>query len=193
MPNVQHSVLTDPNLHEPKGVSTALEGQVYRANGSGSGSWRFPSGNAFGELYISGGTVAQTLPAASATAKLNPTGGWSANGNANVTLSGPNGTMTVPTAGEYLLHFWMSFSTASATAGSVYNFHYAVNGVPSTRKIIVAKVSNGADKLHVGANGYVALSANDVLTMYVGGDGTTSGTDITPLEAGFSVMLISPT
>ena len=39
MANVQHSNLTDPNLHEPKGVSTATADQVYISNGSGSGSW----------------------------------------------------------------------------------------------------------------------------------------------------------
>lgn len=35
-----HVSLTDPNLHEPKGVSTAPEGSSYFSNGSGSGSWR---------------------------------------------------------------------------------------------------------------------------------------------------------
>lgn len=40
MANIQHSVLTDPNLHEPKGVSTATTGQVYVANGSGTGVWK---------------------------------------------------------------------------------------------------------------------------------------------------------
>ena len=39
MANVQHSTLTDPNLHEPKGISTAAADQLYRANGSGSGTW----------------------------------------------------------------------------------------------------------------------------------------------------------
>ena len=39
MANVQHSSLTDPNLHEPKGASTAAASTVYMANGSGSGSW----------------------------------------------------------------------------------------------------------------------------------------------------------
>lgn len=40
MATVQHSALTDPNLHEPKGVSTAAANQVYVANGSGSGTWK---------------------------------------------------------------------------------------------------------------------------------------------------------
>ena len=39
MANVNHSSLTDPYLHEPKGVATATSGDVYVANGSGSGAW----------------------------------------------------------------------------------------------------------------------------------------------------------
>lgn len=46
MANVQHSTLTDPNLHEPKGISTAAANTVYMANGSASGTYtnvnRFP-------------------------------------------------------------------------------------------------------------------------------------------------------
>lgn len=34
-----HRNLTGADLHEPKGVETALAGMVYVANGSGSGSW----------------------------------------------------------------------------------------------------------------------------------------------------------
>jgi hypothetical protein len=39
MANVNHSTLTDPYLHEPKGASFAQAGSVYLANGSGSGTW----------------------------------------------------------------------------------------------------------------------------------------------------------
>ena len=39
MANVNHSTLTDPYLHEPKGAASASSGEVYIANGSGSGAW----------------------------------------------------------------------------------------------------------------------------------------------------------
>lgn len=35
-----HATLTGASLHEPKGVTTATSGQVYRADGAGSGSWQ---------------------------------------------------------------------------------------------------------------------------------------------------------
>jgi hypothetical protein len=39
MANVNHSALSDPYLHEPKGAAAASSGDVYVANGSGSGTW----------------------------------------------------------------------------------------------------------------------------------------------------------
>lgn len=39
MANVNHSALTDPYLHEPKGAAAATSGQVYVANGAASGAW----------------------------------------------------------------------------------------------------------------------------------------------------------
>ena len=39
MANVNHSALSDPYLHEPKGASTAAAGDVYVADGAGSGTW----------------------------------------------------------------------------------------------------------------------------------------------------------
>jgi len=37
---VEHVVITDPNIHEPKGVAIAGINTKYVANGSGSGTWR---------------------------------------------------------------------------------------------------------------------------------------------------------
>lgn len=192
MATVQHSELTDDNIHEPKGITTAQEGQVYVADGANSGDWLFPSGHAYGELYIAAGATSQTLPSSSATAKLNPSGEWTTNGHANVTLDATNGTITILQAGEYSLNFWITFTTASIASGSKYNFHYAVNGTAAARKLPLAKISNGADTLHGSASGLATFAANDVISMYVGGDSTSSSTAITPLEAGFSCVLIQP-
>ena len=192
MANIQHSVLTDPQLHEPKGVSTAASGKVYVANGSGSGAWQYIAGHSYGDLYITGSSVSQTLSAASALAKLNPTGAWTANGYQNITPSAANGQFTITQAGIYQLDFWVVFETAAIASGSAYNFHYAVNGTPSTRKIYVKKTSNGVDTLHLASNGYVTLAANDVVSIYTGGDGTSSNTAIIIKEAGFSCLLIDP-
>jgi hypothetical protein len=39
MANISHSTLTDPYLHEPKGVAAATTGKTYRSDGAGSGAW----------------------------------------------------------------------------------------------------------------------------------------------------------
>ena len=40
MANVNHSSLTDPYLHEPKGISAAAANKVYVSDGAASGSWK---------------------------------------------------------------------------------------------------------------------------------------------------------
>ena len=40
-----HKDLTGADLHEPKGVSSATSGQVYVADGSGSGAWTSKNGD----------------------------------------------------------------------------------------------------------------------------------------------------
>ena len=42
---IQHNLLTTSELHEPKGIDSATAGQVYFADGAGSGQWAtWPSG-----------------------------------------------------------------------------------------------------------------------------------------------------
>ena len=36
---VQHSTITDPDIHEPKGISAAAINEIYIADGEGSGAW----------------------------------------------------------------------------------------------------------------------------------------------------------
>lgn len=40
MANINHEVIADPYIHEPKGVASALADKVYVSNGTGSGSWK---------------------------------------------------------------------------------------------------------------------------------------------------------
>lgn len=62
MADIQHSALTDPNLHEPKGASTATAESFYVANGSGGGSWKL-------RLRRLTATISPALVAANTTAE----------------------------------------------------------------------------------------------------------------------------
>ena len=77
----QHNTLTDPELHEPKGVSTASADTVYVAGGSGTGTWKklpFSAINAgsstAGTVMTadgSGGSSFQPVPASNSTIVYN--------------------------------------------------------------------------------------------------------------------------
>ena len=60
MPDVQHNSLGGAELHEPKGVASATSGQVYIANGAGSGAWAAPvvdpSDGTAGEVPVANGS-----------------------------------------------------------------------------------------------------------------------------------------
>ena len=192
MANVQHSALTDPNIHEPKGIASASVGEVYVADGAGSGAWETIAGHSYGDLYISNNSTSFTLAAASALTKLNPSSAWVANGYQNITPSAADAQFTITRSGVYQLNFWIVFQTAAIASGAAYNFHYNVSGTSSTRKVYVTKPTNNVDTLHVASNGYVTLTAGQTISIYVGGDGTSSGTAIVVKEAGLNCLLIDP-
>lgn len=215
---IQHKLITDPDIHEPKGTSTALANQVYAADGSGSGSWQdvkpagtvgavankvyvtdgagagtlqYPAGKLYADMYIDAGVTSQTLSAGSAYAKLDPGSEWTAGAYKGLTINGTDGTITLTEAGTYMVSFWASFTTASIASGTDYNFKYAINGTPTARIIKVEKHTAGSDLLSVCAQGLVTVSANDVLSIHVAGDGTSSGTTITVQEAGLTAIRLS--
>ena len=212
---VQHNVITDPNIHEPKGVASAASGKVYKADGTGSGSWVYPltgldtalSGQVFesdgsgggtwiyppakghAEIYINGGTTAHTLGSASSFTKLNPTSEWTASGFEDVlTVDAANGEIDLVLAGHYKIDFWCNFTTAALSSGTPYYFKFAINGTPSTRLVTITKPTNGVDTLHVMASGIINATAGQTLSLYVGGDGTSSSTNITATSAGLNAL-----
>ena len=188
---IQHNIITDPDIHEPKGVAAATSGKVYISNGSGSGAWEYPPGKAHAEIYISGGTTAHTLAAASAFTLLNPSGEWTASGNEEIlTVTPGSGIITLNQAGHYYISFWINFTTASISSGSSYHFKYALDGTTSSREVAVSKPTNGVDKIVISSTGLVNATANQVLSIYAGGDGTSSGTNFTPTEAGLVALFL---
>ena len=70
---IQHKLITNADLHEPKGVSAASNKTVYVANGSGSGAWTAP--NAVANVYIAFNSASPTYTQANTTSDviLNPT------------------------------------------------------------------------------------------------------------------------
>lgn len=59
MADIQHAVIPDAFLHEPKGVVTANPGTSYVANGSGSGGWQKIDSTNMKGLFGDGGNANQ--------------------------------------------------------------------------------------------------------------------------------------
>ena len=188
---VQHNAITDPDIHEPKGIAAATAGKVYVSDGASSGDWKYAPGKAHAEIYITSGATTHTLAAASAFTKVNPSGEWTASGNEDhLTVDAANGEIDLLYAGHYFISFWMTFSTASIASGSQYKFKFAVDGVTSPRTVYVTKPTNGSDIIEISATGLLNATANQVLTIHAGGDGTSSSTAFTPLESGLQVLYL---
>lgn len=58
---IQHRLIPDAELHEPKGVSTATSQQVYHADGLGSGVWKRPDGLSIKGLTGDGGSTNKNI------------------------------------------------------------------------------------------------------------------------------------
>lgn len=190
---VEHVDITDPEIHEPKGVASAAAGEVYIADGAGSGSWKSSGWNVHGEMVITGNTTAQSLTAASdATLATDSdyvkvTTGWSTGHVEGITFNVDE--LVVPEAGEYEVSFWASIKIA--TNNATVAVKYAVNDTTpySTRKVM--QRSDAANDITcLSAVGIVTgLSASDTISMYVASDLTGN---VTFQEAGILVKLLDP-
>lgn len=94
MANVNHSTLTDPYLHEPKGVASAQSGSIYVADGAGSGLWKIHHQVVGGYIAFDATTPAYTHACTTSDTQINPTfalaynEGFTASSPARLTYTG---------------------------------------------------------------------------------------------------------
>ena len=189
---IQHNTISDPEIHEPKGISTAVADKVYMSDGSQSGSWVYPPCKPHAELYITSGTTNLSLNGTANTyIDYNPSTEWTSSGNEDIlTVTASNGEVNLILAGHYYIDFWTNFTTSSVAAGTQYKFKFAIDGTEQSRTVTIEKHTSGADLLHVSASGTIAATANQKLSISVAGDATSAGEIITPTEAGLTVLFL---
>src|SRR5690349_8538451 len=120
MANTPHSTMSDPDLHEPKGVSSAVAGSIYQADGAGSGNWKLPiqkltvalspstvaNNTTEEQIFAVGGVVGSTDSVISVNKPTAQAGlgivGWRvvADGQVGITFANPTNGGITPTAGE---------------------------------------------------------------------------------------------
>lgn len=113
-----HASLTGADLHEPKGAASAASGQVYVANGSGSGVWTTPK---ISYITLQGDwtdiSTAQTIylpvPVAGTIKKIYVTL------DAGITVADSNLTFTIN--GVAITGSAITAAQSGSTAGTTYN------------------------------------------------------------------------
>lgn len=199
MPSVQHSAITDPNIHEPKGVAAATVNKVYVSSGTGSGTWQKISPPQFAGL-TSNGQAGDTV---------------TVDGSGNFVLTGtPHGQVHFyDLASPYTLTYPSSFTKLAPTTtagGTPSNFTEAntarltytgTDSVPlsisysvsldqtsgASRDLVVAIYKNGSvsnghsvvttttgEKHNVSGVHTVTMATNDYIELYIlnnGGSG----------------------
>lgn len=161
---MQHVDITDPNIHEPKGASTAPAGSVYVANGAGSGSWelRYEDAPVYAEIDRTSATF--TLTSASDVMLT----GFALDDYAasKFTLTNTNSRLTVLEAGLYNVSFSLTLTPNSAIGGSneVVTAKLLLNGTVSNPQrsvpITVIRNSGTGDPYTVSIRRLVDVPAN---------------------------------
>ena len=165
MANINHNTLSDPYLHEPKGITTALAGTIYVANGSGSGAW-LENSRGIGAYLTYSTASPYAFAATTVDAPMNPTFSVSVN-NGFTGLSSPNarirydGTETIAAA----LDCNFSMQQASGSSKDVQLAMYK-NGVEIPGSRMVATIATGTWNV-ISLTASTSLSTNDYLEVYV--------------------------
>lgn len=190
--SIEHNTITDPDIHQPKGASTASANHTMKADGAGSTSWAHPSNNAlieYGHLY----TVLTDLDTLGTigTTPVTMTFGHAGVFNQS-TLNQASGSITVSVAGDYEIQFSASVATTDAADAGDYIFTVLVNGVTTILEAEV-ELTGTTDSSSVFTSGILSLSASDVVTVQVESDEVANTDDLDILSNSLVVKLVRAT
>lgn len=169
MANVNHSTLTDPYLHEPKGVSTAGAGEVYAADGAGSGGWFMPHRYIGAYVDFDAATPAYQHSVTTTLSPLDPTFAISEN-DGFTGVASPNARLQYTAADDIVatVNFAMSIKNNSGSNKDVefvlYKNGVAVGGAHNIQTVISGEWSNCT------LVGQTTLTQNDYIEIWVKAD-----------------------
>ena len=182
-----HRDLTGPQLHEPKGAAAASSGQVYVANGSGSGTW-----TALSSLVSLPIVVRKTADTSSTDATLaddTHLTGMSLSGstvyrvegdlywnNVDGTTAGIKMTFAVDTGsltGSQV--FWTNLDPDNGTVQS--------SGENAVTDTFTVSATSGTDYCHTRISGYISVNSAATLSLQFAQD-TVDGSNATVLYEG---------
>lgn len=159
----------DGGRHEPRGVSRAGVGDVYVADGAGSGVWKAAVDH-YGQMSIVANTTAQTVAAATPEQLIgdDATGQWVTGLVNGVTFDSSNQSLSVLDNGIYILDFWVSFKAPNS---SNTTFYFSIDGGSTLSTQTMTRTSTSATDLGVvSARSLVSLTTSAVIEIHVEND-----------------------
>jgi hypothetical protein len=139
-----HKDLAGANLHEPKGVSSASAGQVYVANGSGSGAWATPK--------VSYVALTRTI----------------------VDVSTAGDVYVVAPVGGTISKLLAVLEAAITVADANVTFHINGVSIDSSALVITESGSAAGDEFDSAPSGHNTVVAGDVIKITTDGASTTT-------------------
>ena len=164
MANVNHSTLTDPYLHEPKGVAAAANGSVYFADGAGSGDWNHPIHYVGG--YVDFDTTTPETQAITTTfSPLNPTFAFAENSGFTA-IASPNARIQYdePENGIATISFTTSIRHSAGGARDVELAVYKNGTIISGAHMI--QTTDNDDWNNMTLVGNTELTTNDYIEIW---------------------------
>jgi len=138
----------------------------------------------FGSIYVKDGSTAQGSLGTTQTKMT----GFAADGPSDgTTPAHGSDQITIDNDGTYEISFDNSFS---GTANAEFKFHLRVDGVEAASGACSRKIGAGGDVGNCGFRTQLALTATDVVTVYIETDNALDGDSMTPEFAHLTVKRI---
>lgn len=191
MADVEHSTLTDADgIHEPKGISTATDREMYMADGAGSGTWQRSIVSDHGDMNITNNAIATATTAAS-DATLNTdtdytkiSAGWAAGHILGIAFDTDKLVATI--AGDYKLTFWAAIKIP--LNNNFIGIKFAVDdSTPYSLQKLVSQSATTNDYRNMFGSAIIQLAAGQSVSIYLA---STKTDNLVVEEAGAQLLLI---
>lgn len=153
--SIEHNVIADPNIHEPKNIATANDGEIYIANGSSGGAWK---GMHHLTVYSD---VTQTVSGSTTWTDIALEVEGHKDGIIH-SISVNNEQMTVAQTGHYMLHYSVAADSSSGT--SIVEVRLVADGteIPGSPN---GGTLGAADQKSLSRSVIVTLTLNQVIKL----------------------------
>jgi hypothetical protein len=172
---VEHVSITDPQVHEPKGITSAVAGSSYIADGVGSGGWQLlaGAGDNYGEIFINHGTTETVITTINTDVRSKEnmeTGDVSG-------FTYADGALTAAVTGTFLVVMNCSIAPAAGT-NIRFHLHLAIDSGsgfvnhPHTHAIVTCTAST--DVRQVPIVGILQMTAGEKIGLHVRNESDTN-------------------